>query len=200
MASNDEPPRFAALKAALLEAFFVVLGVVLAYAANEWHESRSEEAQADVALESVRDELAANRAAVADALAYHEGLLSSLRGLASQEGEAAKPEIGIFNRGFIAPATVLSTAWEAARETNALMHMDYTDVLAVSKIYAWQKRYEEQARSVGQVIYGEILRYGTGVFLERAAQLAGIINTFYYREKQLLERYDEALALLASTG
>ena len=100
----------------LLEVFFIVLGVVLALAANDWREHSSNLRRADTALESIRDELDTNRQAVDEALAYHAHLFDTLRTYlqpASQRDGATpapQPDMGVFREGFIHPATTFSTA------------------------------------------------------------------------------------------
>lgn len=179
-----------AITAALFEAFFVVLAVALALAANEWRQGLADRAQARSALASIVEELRSNRAAVAEARDYHRGRLELLRQL---EHESRPPAPDTFPRGFIAPAQVYATAWTSATETGALTHMEYATVLELSRIYARQERYEEQARSVGAIIYGELLRRGLGGMVENLSNLASLIGTFAYREQQLLEYYDQTL-------
>ncbi len=100
----------------LLEAFFIVLGVVLALGANNLREQRSNVQHAATALESIRDELETNRQAVDNALAYHAHLSDTLRTYlqpASQRDGATpapQPDMGVFSEGFIHPATTFSTA------------------------------------------------------------------------------------------
>ncbi len=182
-----------AIQKALFEAFFVVLAVVLALAANEWRQHRAERQQGRAALTSIVEELKSNRAAVQVSLDYHSERLQ-LIGQLRREG--ARPSFRDFPRGFVSPAQTFQTAWDAAAETGALGHMEYSTVLDLSRLYARQRRYELQATGVGQVIYGELFRGGVEGVLENYANLAALIGTFSYREKELLERYDEMLASL----
>lgn len=182
------------LPAILLESFLVVLGVALAFAANEWREHRREEARAANALVSIQDEIQTNRAAVQSSMEYHQRLLGDLYRLAQSEPEAV-PKASDFERGFIGPATVLSTAWDSARSTDALRHMAYRDVLRLSSVYAEQERYLLQQRTVGQTIYDRLLADGTDGLLRDYRHLLILISTFQYREIGLLKTYDQALGL-----
>jgi hypothetical protein len=58
----------------LLEAAFVVLGVVLALGANEWRKSYVDRRNAEAALASIREELQANRTVVGESFDYHGGM------------------------------------------------------------------------------------------------------------------------------
>lgn len=175
---------------ALFEAAFVVLGVVLALAANEWRQNKADIAQANTALSEIVRELAANRHAVATALDYHRGLVERIEQVADTP---AKLNLRDFNRGFIAPAQVHRTAWSSAAEIGALTHMPYESVLVLSRVYAQQEYYQEQAKSVGQIIYTELYRGGTTAIIANSDNLVNVLQTFAYREHQLLQAYDTLL-------
>ena len=186
----------------LLEVFFILLGVVLALAANDWREHRSNLRRADTALESIRDELDANRQAVDNALAYHIHLYDTLRTylqpVSQRDGAtpAPQPDMGVFSEGFIHPATTFSTAWETANVTDAISYMTYDDVLLLSRIYENQRQYYDQQKLVGQNIYTTLFNEGSAGMLRNIENLQFIIITFIYRECQLLEDYDEVLPQL----
>lgn len=174
------------LRASLFEAGFVVLGVVLALVANEWRLAVQDEARAEAARAAIRHELTANREAAQDAQDYHRGLLERMR---EQRGAGTAPALGDFHRGFIAPARLSRAAWQSASATGATAHFDYDEVLDYARLYAMQDRYDDQARSVGLVFYGEIVRGGTAAIAARPANLASIIGMFVHRESELVEAY-----------
>lgn len=190
-----KPATRQALLAALLEAGFVVLGVVLAFAVNEWRQAREDRDRAEAALASVVEELRSNRQAVAEAREYHVGLLNRLQAL---RGEGEEPTIADFPKGFIAPATPFRTAWESAADTGALADLPYDTVLRLSRLYAEQDRYAHQAQTAGEVIYAELLDIGGFGILQKHAQLPFFIATFSFREGELLASYDAALEWLAA--
>lgn len=184
-----------AIRSALFEASFVVLGVILALAANEWRQDRADKQQSQQALATIFEELKTNRSAVAEAMDYHHGLIEML--FADHE-DGWRPEARQFTRGFVAPARTSRTAWETAAETGAFPKTDFTIVKDLSHVYAQQERYEVQARSVGEIIYGEMFKGGTAAIAANYKNLASIIGTFAYREKQMLEVYDEMISTMES--
>ncbi len=183
-------------KPLLLEAFFVVLGVVLALAANEWREQHNQQQHAVVALESIRSELAENKQAIEAALTYHYHLMDTLGSLVQQAASAevspfSYPDGRLFSQGYTAPATLLSTAWDAANATDAVTNMDYDEVLLLSRIYEEQRRYEQQTQVSGQLIYEKLFKEGHAGIRRNYANLHSLISAFWYSECELLASYQE---------
>lgn len=184
----------------LLEAFFVVLGVVLALGLNEWRQAQGDRRRAATALESIREELQTNRQAVHASVQYHLQLMDTLfafRRQAPRTGDGTAPDIRVFSRGFVHPASLLTTAWETAVSTDAIRHMSHDDVLVLARMYEQQRGYATQSQQVGTLIYGEIFAGGTAGVTRNYANLTSIISTFWFRECELLAGYDQALAKLA---
>ena len=164
-----------------------------ALSVDEWKGRRAAEARAETALESIGEELAANREAVQSSLDYHHQKSRFLFGYANPDSVGRRPSSRSFPRGFVSPAQVLSTAWLSAREIGALETLDYDLVLRLSLVYAQQERYERQKSSVAQIIYSKLLDQGDTGMLEKPTNLGMIVGTFAYREQELLETYDEIL-------
>jgi hypothetical protein len=177
---------------ALFEAAFVVLGVVLALAANEWREGRQERRRVTVATNAIATELRSNRSAVVEASAYHSMLLDSLR---VRRPPSWRPSPYLFSRGFVSPAQVSATAWQSAAAAGVVEHMPYQTVLRLSQAYANQARYEHQALSIGEVIYAELYRNGVEGVTGNYRNLSNLIGSFLYRERQLVAVYDSTLAV-----
>jgi type II secretory pathway pseudopilin PulG len=175
---------------ALFEAAFVVLGVVLALAANQWRETRQDRQRVSVATNAIAAELQDNRAALVEASAYHLSLLDSLR---VKRPASWRPSPAMFSRGFVSPAQLSSTAWQSAAAAGVVEHMPYQVVLRLSRAYASQGRYEHQAQSIGEVIYGELYRTGTQGITGNYRNLSNLIGSFLYRERQLIALYDSTL-------
>lgn len=174
----------------IVESVLIVFSVLLALALDSWREERGHRRQAATARLEILNELRANGDAVAESLQYHSGLLEALRALPA---DSSPPPPQLFSRGFVSAAQISRTAWDSASETGALAHLAYDDVLLFSRAYAQQERYSEQTRSIGQVIYAELFRGGHESIVSNHRNLATIIGTFVYRERQLLQRYDAIL-------
>ena len=182
-----------ALRAALFEASFVLLGVLLALLANDWRQNRADRDESNRALGAILEELRSNRDAVAESMDYHGELLQLLHG---EHDPAWRPSLSDFPKGFIFPARVTRTAWDSAAETGALAKTDFAVVMDLSGAYALQERYEAQSQSIGDVIYGEIFRHGIDSILDHPDHLASIVSTFVYREGELLRQIEDTIAVL----
>lgn len=192
---KGEPRPSLGWRRILLESFFIMLGVLLALAADQWRESANHRRESATALASIRDEIEVNRRAVRESLDYHLSLSGELRTFARQvkeQGggtEAHLPDRRIFSQGFVKPASLLHTAWEAANATDAVSHMSYADVLALARVYEQQRHYERQAEQVGELVYATLFHEGFEGMLRNHANFGSILSTFSYRECQLLEGY-----------
>jgi len=178
------------IKSALFEAVFVVLGVALAFSVNEWRKDKNDKAQVELARITIVKELKANISALEDAKSYHLGLLNTLNAKHDIEW---KPALGQFYRGFVAPARISKTAWLSASETEVLSKVDYATVMALSKAYSALEHYEDQTRTVSEIIYTQIFNKGTLSLINNYKNLSGVISTFAYREKELISIMNEII-------
>lgn len=179
------------LGSAIFQGALVVLGVLLGFLISEWQADQSRRAEADLALASIIEELAANRDAVVAARSYHGEHIAMI-------DRATKDKTPLdmrnFQRGFIAPAQTSTAAWTSASETGALSHLPFEKVLALSRIYSQQAAYQQQQATVATVIYTNLFESGPEGIARQSTGLRAIISTFFYREQQLEEAYSEALA------
>ncbi len=175
------------IKAASFEAAFVVFGVLLALAANEWRNKIAEDKASARALQSTYRELSDNQKLVEASYQYHQG---TSRVLYTLNGKA---DVKMFSKGFVFPARVTSNAWLTASETGALKNASYEKVLTLANVYSAQKSYESQSSTIGGLIYEKLFQGGTDSIINSPSQLATIIATMSYRERELLALYEKVL-------
>lgn len=178
------------LRPILLEAFFVVLGVVLALAANEWRQSRAEGQRTELAIEALKEEIALNQQMLRESVDYHLAISDSLRqhGMrARNTGVDAPPPISVFSKGFIHPTDLVTTSWSLAISTDALSNMPFYQALAFSRIYALYDAYEKQKESVADLFYVDLYQGGYQKVLANYQNLSIIVGTFSYTECELME-------------
>ena len=192
--SRPLPGRFslggAMIKKAFFEAAFVVFGVVLALAANEWREGRADRAEARDALAAIHEEIRLNRDMVAEAIAAHEARLVAI----GDPTTAAPPDMSAFSDGFMKPATALSTAaWDSAAQTGIFSHMEFETVRKLGTLYAHQDRYHDQVSSYASLIYETLYKDGYQSIFGNKRGLLTMIRTLKYQEEALLGVYDTFL-------
>jgi hypothetical protein len=170
------------MKSGMFQAFLVVLGVVLAFAANEWREAQQKASRARVALQSIYEELAANEQAVNGALAYHRERLHLIAGRMEEQG---KLELRDFPKGFMRPAQLSDAAWRSASEAGVFSDVSFAEILKLSAIYAAQERYESQASVSGEIIYRTLFEKGYGALIEDPRSLITLLNSTQYLETEL---------------
>jgi hypothetical protein len=181
----------------LAESALIVLSVLLALVLDEWRRGRDERAEFAIALESIRAELADNRSAVerarANHLAVHDSLLQYVN-------RAQTPPPRIYYGGMFNPASVLSAAWQSARDGGSLDRLSYDVRLTLARVYDRQSRYRAMGDAIAQGTMSDVQRRGgEAVFRDGAANFLVLTEDFANRERVLTEAYDTALAVLART-
>jgi len=180
-------------KSVIFESLFVVLGVVLAFLANEYRQNKQDENRAVLAIQSILLEVESNKSSVIEALNYHTSLRDTLLQFVRENKGTGVPDIKIFNKGFIAPAELLENAYNTAIATDVLSNHKYDVVLQIGNLYARQESYKLQKERAGSIIYNAIYEKGSEGILKNYANLLSIIYTFIYKENELLNTYNIAL-------
>lgn len=136
--SEGRGKRFGRL---LGEAAMIVFAVLVALAVDQWNEGRERDIQVDRARAAIESEMRANQdelaVGVASVGAMHGALSDMLWRLRSGES-ALEWTIGAELPDFS------DAAWETARVTGVVAHMDYEWVLRTARVYETQ----ELARSL----------------------------------------------------
>jgi hypothetical protein len=165
--TSDRSSRIPWLKIGA-ETFFVLLGVLLALALDEWRQDRREQAVVVLALENIRNEIQANRPEVRRALAHHRDLLRRLE---------ETPGIGIA----LQPAMIRNNAWQAAQSSQAAARMDFSSVAAFSKMEEIQEDYQSLLAGVMPLLYQ----------MDQRSAMPLIVQDLVWFDERLLEVYDE---------
>lgn len=170
MSAASDPPssRIPWLKLGV-ETFFVVLGVLLALALDEWRQGRRDQEVVRLALQNIRQEIQGNRIEARRALAHHHDLLRRLE---------ATPGIGVA----LKPAMIRNNAWQAAQSSQAAARMHFSSVAAFSKMEELQDAYQGLLAGVMPTIYQ----------VDQRPAMALVVQDLAWFEETLLKVYDEA--------
>lgn len=176
-----------------IEVFSIVLGVLLALGVNEWREARAEDELATRALAQIRGEVERNDEVVQDRYPYHAAALDSLQSYV----ENLDPTLGVddvnrarlgFSRGgrFI---PLFSAAYEAARSSGALAHVDYETLSVLTSIYEMQETLMAQDDRLMELLFSPI-NVQPGNFYYTLSLAPGLMSDVVGSEETLLELYD----------
>jgi hypothetical protein len=181
-----------------IETFSVVLGIVLALAANAWHDRRAHDEQARVVLQSIRAEVMTNRAALAGKLPYHDAMHDSLAALIARTHAREIPGglAAISNWRGLQPTRLLDDAWQTARSTQVLQYLPYDVVLSLSRTYATQLRLSDIDRALFGAIYTPAFATG-GV--AAVAAMSSYLQDVVATEQSLAATYDAEIKQLDRT-
>jgi hypothetical protein len=177
---------------ALYESALIVFSVLLAFALNEAAQARAQRERAARALDGVRRELVANRAAAELARRNHRRTVT----LVARFDSLRRPlPDSVWFGGMFNPAPQLASAWESARAAGVLAQLPYDLVLELSGVYADQARYVAMSTSIAEAVYGDMVRSGVlAVFRDRARNFAVLANDWSLREGVLIAECDSAVA------
>jgi len=172
-----------------LEVLLIGTGVFLGLMGEQWRERAHHRELAETSLRRFRDEIRANRKAVATVKDYHTTTKKSLDAFfAAAAGTRHADDITV--RG-IQPVSFERTAWDLALITQSLTFVDPSLVFALSRIYTIQQGYAELSRGILQAMY--LLP----PMSENPTPFFGALSVYYgdivYYEPRLLELYDEIL-------
>ena len=181
----------------LVESALIVFSVLMALAVDQWRDSRATEARARDAVAAITAELQANRAAAERARSFHLETTALLKAVADRK---QLPEDDIaYQRGMFNPATVVQAAWVTAREAATLQTLPLDAVLRLSRVYELQESYAQLGDEIARDVYIDLRRRGfEAVLREGFAGFILLTTDFATREAKLIERYDEALKMLAA--
>ena len=183
------------MKSAVFQAFLTVLGVVLAFGANEWREWTARNERAAQALAGIYREMETNRDAVAEARRYNGEKLA----LVAERRKAGAPlAVGDFPRGFVRYAELSDAAFISAEQTGVFAEMPYETVLEISRVYAQQQRYRKQAEIGAGIIYEALFEDGYGAIVAGDARVETLIGSAWYLEGELEKTLASTLAARSS--
>jgi hypothetical protein len=178
------------------DVLLVILGAALAVAAEQWRDTRAEHRRVALAIGGIRAELLDNMSRVERARAHHLQMADTL---ASYAARGQLPPQRVYFGGVIQPATPLSTAWQAARETGTLAELPYSLVLALGPVYEEQARYRALGDALAQSTMIDVEHRGAlPVFRNDFANFIVIDQDFANREMVLSNDYHRTLAKLDS--
>ncbi|MEO1074775.1 MAG: hypothetical protein AAFX41_02285 [Bacteroidota bacterium] len=167
---------------ALGNVVLIVLSVSLAFALNEWGDRRAQAALVDQALRGFAVEIEGNRSRIERALAHHQEIVEPI-GSGEQTGLQLRT------------AFLTDTAWESAQASGALALMPYETVAVLAEVHEMQSLYITASTDlVGLLYFGNV--FGSAQNPTDVSGYAPALQDLIFFEREMISRYDAALALL----
>jgi len=176
-----------------IETFSVVLGVLLALAANAWHDARGHKQSACESLRAIRAELTSNDSVLRAKLPYHEAMNDSLLALLGRTHGPVVPKglRAIANWSGLSPAQWLDDAWQTTRSTQNIQYLPYAVAIQLSRAYAAQQRISDESRGFYAAVYTPAFATG-GV--SAIAAMQSFLGDLKSNEEHLQTQLDTTLA------
>lgn len=171
----------------LIEAGSVLLALLLAFAANSWHERSEDLERAARARAAIIAELKENRAEVANSRKGVDGMQGELNVAlhATQPVHAISLQLGL--------ALVSKAAWHTAQATQVVRNVDYAWVIKVAKVYELQDLYVQAQNRVVEEL-SDIASAKIETQADVAKQMLGRVNAMADIGKGLDAAYTDVLA------
>jgi hypothetical protein len=176
----------------LIEAFMIVLSILLALGLENWNEHRKEVMRCREALLLIRDEIVQDREELADLTGAHRAKCSELTQASRDLGRGIKLSIQA-NAAF---ASHNSTAFDVAMNGRVLNTLNYRTLLPITESYAyhaWLKKLEETYFQLLLQVNPEEnpKKVSRDLFL-----LAGVLENYAEMEAGAVKQYDMALTAI----
>lgn len=130
--------RNIAYKKLLFEFISVSFAVFLGLMLNQWKDSYNDRKLVKQSLTNINIEIESNSKKVQEMLDSHKYLLSKVENILTHIEKGSIPMDSIGNINFL---LINSTAWETAKLTQAIAHMDINIVSKIAGIYEYQNYY-----------------------------------------------------------
>lgn len=125
--------------------FFVVFSVVLGILLSERIEERKSEREAEFLLSKIKLEVSGNRKMLAQWVPYHKEIVHRLDSLHDNETfiknfieDASTLYEEVITRGTLMGRSPTNDAWDIAKSHPLIVHLEYEDLLIISKVYNQQ--------------------------------------------------------------
>ncbi|MEN8185397.1 MAG: hypothetical protein ABFS46_23010, partial [Myxococcota bacterium] len=127
----------------LLEAFSVMLAVLVALAVDQWREGRANQELAASARASILDEARGNLEELRSTHADHVAMLEALASEVNELEAGADSAVIGFNLALLSAA-----AWQTAQVTRATQFLDFDWVRRIAQLYHLQELYDDRQAAV----------------------------------------------------
>jgi hypothetical protein len=133
----------------IIEAIFLTLAVLTAFAIDAWRLERQQQSDTAIAMASIRAELRENQASVKATL---NDVKSSLKAITPLSEAEQKPPAEIRIKVGFSLALLSTASWTMAQSNQSLTHVDSQESTNLAKLYELQTWFNEAQRRALHVI------------------------------------------------
>jgi hypothetical protein len=160
----------------MVQAFSVMLAVLIALAVDEWREERANQELAATARANILEEIEGNRDELAGVGSLNAALLERIAGYIDGV-ESTSPESLSVNFEF---ALLSTAAWQTAQMTRAAHFLDYDWMARVARLYSLQELYDRsQTAVVDHMSQGTVPEEELPRFLQTLQARVALVATLY---------------------
>jgi hypothetical protein len=177
------------------EASLILLGLLGAFALNEWQDARTRASRVDTLLAAVRTELETNLARHARASAFN----SEMADLLWNEGSKGVDFVpaSAYPNGLFRGPSLTSAAWTTAQNDTAFSDVPVERVLMLARVYELQRVYVDDFSTLANNMYATLLAPNNETLrvdgISQPIRLGGVLRDYAGRGEQLVEAYRTTL-------
>lgn len=134
-------------KQSLIEAVLIIFSVLFALLINKWHSNSQLAEQKDIALSSIKKEIAQNKKVIGYWQSKHLPFKEKINAIVEGKNDSLKNELRkykylnfavLIENGTIVDALLANTAWESAKATGILSEFDFDMTRKLTEVYTMQ--------------------------------------------------------------
>ena len=176
----------------------IVLGVYVGILASNWNSNRVRIAEQKEFLNNLDLEIQSNRSKLEEALSYRQTIFLSAKKV-RQELDQKTMEANFWSVGHwtllpdwegLKMPTLENSVYQSAVMTNALSGLDFKVINTIARSYNYQEDYKVWAQ---KLIFDNLTQLGSDVKTVEALNKLELWNDVIFKEKELIEQYDQAL-------
>lgn len=180
------------------EAALILIGLLGAFALDEWQDARSRTVRVDALIAAVRAELEANLRQHEEASAYNIEVAERVWDEATKGAEYVPQSA--FPRGLFIGPELTSAAWATAQNDVVLSDVPIEKTLMLARVYELQRNYVDDFNALANNLYARLLERDDGVFkidaLGEPLRIGGVLRDYAGRGGRLVDQYRAALEQL----
>ena len=180
------------------EAVLILIGLLGAFALDEWQDARARETRVEALLSAIRAELEANLRQHGEASAYNSQVAETVWEQAT-EGVEVVP-VSAYPKGLFIGPELTSAAWVTAQNDTALNDVPIEKVLMLARVYEIQRTYTDDFNTLANNMYALLLETDDNVLrvdgLAQPLRTGGVLRDYAGRGRRLVDEYRAALEQL----